>query len=83
MTAKDLIANNTLKDQPSGEEIVFAPIAITAINMATIQTKEKAAEAFCEVYNKDCIQCKLGNQTDFGCRDTCPAFEQFIEIINR
>ena len=43
---------------------------------------ERALNSFCEVYNKDCIQCKLVKQIDFGCRETCPAFEQFKDLIN-
>lgn len=60
----------------------FIDWAIVGAMEAEKQIIEKALEAFCETYSKDCIQCKLAKQVDFGCRNTCPAFEQFKDLIN-
>jgi hypothetical protein len=51
--------------------------------IAEEEIKERAISAFCETYSKDCVQCKLAKQIDFGCRETCPAYEQFMELLNK
>lgn len=43
---EDLIINNTLSDVVVGMEIVASSIALTAVNMARVEERNKALEAF-------------------------------------
>lgn len=44
--------------------------------------KEKAIEAFCDEMNKENVMCKLSKQCDMACRDTCPAYESFMNALS-
>lgn len=46
MKPEDLITQNTLSDIVIGMEIVASPIALTAVNIARLEEKEKAINAF-------------------------------------
>lgn len=62
MKAKELINNNALTDITvcDGQKVVAIEIALTAINMAKIEMKKKAVEAFKENCQnpKDTEPCK-------------------------
>ena len=47
-----------------------------------LSMKEKAGKAFCNEMNKESVMCKLSKQRDLACRDTCPAYESFIDKLN-
>lgn len=48
-----------------------------------LRVKERAIEAFCDEMNKESFMCKLSKQRDIDCRDTCPAYESFINALSQ
>lgn len=54
----------------------------TGYKLGEQHTKERAIEAFCDEMNKESVMCKLSKQCDMACRDTCPAYESFINALN-
>lgn len=83
MTAEELIKNNSLSNciVDKEQQVVFLPIVQTAIKMARTEEKERAADSFCEQFNKDVAMCKLSKTTDYSCRDSCPAYHEFCESL--
>lgn len=93
MKAEELINNNVLSAgdlpyivNPDGvdQQVVFIEIALTAVNMARLEMKEKAIDAFKEncQHPKDAKGCEcelciryVGNH--------CELLEGFIEKLNR
>ena len=57
LTAKDLIKNNSLTNiAVTGQKVVFKEIALTAVNMAALEMKEKAIEAFRQFIEEYCSE---------------------------
>ena len=83
MTAEELINNNLLSNCviDKDQQVVFLPIVQTAIKMARMDEKERAADLFCEQCNKDIAMCKISKKTDHSCRDNCPAYNEFCESL--
>lgn len=76
MKAENLINNNSLTNivVEDGQNVVSKPIALTAINMARKEEKEKAKKAFCQYKCK--IVCRESDY-DNGCQE----FEEFANKL--
>ena len=76
-----LIRNNSLSNivVSKDESVVYTPIALTAVNMARIEEKQKAIEAYkktCSFNDPECCECK----NDEGECD-CETFKNFVASI--